>query len=401
MKISGVKIATTNSGIKYQNRDDLLLVTFDAPTTISGVFTKSSMKGAPVIKSKENLAQTKTARALIVNSGNANVFTGKAGEEIVARTSASVAEELNCDTNQVYVSSTGVIGEIFDYNLITGKVPALINAANESEENLAKAAKAIMTTDLVEKTSSTTCEIDGQVITIQGFAKGSGMIAPNMATMLAYIFTDANIEAQTLQQLLSAANEDSFNSITVDSDSSTSDTVLLFATGAAKNKVITNATDPKLNSFKATLREVTLDLAKQIVRDGEGAKKLIQINIEGAANKEQAKVTGLAVANSPLVKTAIAAADPNWGRIVMAVGKSCFEVNVDSLEISIGKFPITKNGQTHPDYVESDVHEYLRNNEVEITIDLGIRPAQAENRKTIYTCDFNEEYIAINKEYRS
>ena len=401
MKIKGVKIATCNSGIKYKNRDDLLLVTFDESTTIAGVFTKSAIKGAPVIKSIQNLRETKTARALIVNSGNANVFTGKKGEEIVAKTASAISKELNCDENQIYISSTGVIGEVFDYNLITSKIPGLVANANESEENLVKAAKAIMTTDLVEKIASATCEINGKKITIEGFAKGSGMIAPNMATMLAYIFTDANIEGDTLQQLLSEASEESFNSITVDSDSSTSDTALLFATGTVKNEIIDDANDPRINGFKHALNEITLSLAKKIVRDGEGAKKLIQINVEGAKNKEQAKIVGLAVANSPLVKTALAAADPNWGRIAMAVGKSCFDTNCDQLNITIGNFAITRNGGLDPSYSESAVHNYLKNDEIEITIDLGINLPQPENKKTIYTCDFNEEYVTINKDYRS
>ncbi len=401
MKIKGIRIATCNSGIKYKDRDDLMLAIFDKPTAIAGVFTKSSIKGAPVTKSIANLAASKTARALIVNAGNANVFTGEKGIEIVERTTASVAREVGCDENQIYISSTGVIGEVFDYHLITDKIPALNDKAVESQENLAKAGKAIMTTDLKEKTTTATCKIDGPTVTIEGFAKGSGMIAPNMATMLAYIFTDANIDANVLQQLLSKTNEDSFNAITVDSDSSTSDTALLFSTCEASHDKITDINDPRLDSFKETLFEAMLDLAKKIVKDGEGAKKLIKINIEGASSKDQARTVGLAIGNSPLVKTAMAAADPNWGRIAMAVGKSCPEVNINDLKISIGEFMVTKNGQLSPDYVESKVHEYLKNGEVEITIDLGVSSIQEANKKTIYTCDFNEEYVTINKEYRS
>ncbi len=401
MKIKGIKIATCNSGIRYKNRDDLLVLTFDKPATIAGVFTKSSIKGAPVIKSIANLMASKTAMGLVVNSGNSNVFTGKKGEEIVEKTASTLAQELNCDENQIYISSTGVIGEVFDYHLITDKIPTLVAKANESEENLAKAAKAIMTTDLAPKTVSATCQIDAKNVTIEGFAKGSGMIAPNMATMLGFIFTDANIQGDVLQQILSELNEESFNSITVDSDSSTSDTALLFATGDAQNEKITDINDPRLSDFKATLFEVMLDLAKKIVRDGEGAKKLVKINVEGASSKDQAKIVGLAIANSPLVKTALAAADPNWGRIAMAVGKSCPEANINNLKITIGKFTITQNGQLHPNYVEKDVHQYLKGDEIEITIDLGIETIQEANKKTIYTCDFNEEYVTINKDYRS
>lgn len=402
MKISGIKIATCNSGIKYQNRDDLMIAIFDKEVAIAGVFTKNSVKGAPVHKAIKNLSQSKTARALIVNAGNANVFNGEKGDEIVQKTASAVANQIQCNENQIYISSTGVIGELFDYNLITSKVPTLVQNATYDENNTQKAAAAIMTTDLAPKTSAATCQIDGKEITVLGFAKGSGMIAPNMATMLAYIFTDANIEATILQEILVEINEETFNSITVDSDSSTSDTALLFATGSADNKIIDKLNDERLLPLKKALNEAMLDLAKKIVRDGEGAKKLITINVVGATSASQAKTVAFAVGNSPLVKTAMAASDPNWGRITMAIGKSCEEINQNNLEISIGDYQIIENGALHHSYNENQVHQYLKNNEINIEIDLGLNKNDPlKFKKTIYACDFNEEYVKINKEYRS
>ncbi len=402
MKISGIKIATCNSGIKYQNRDDLMLAIFDKEIAIAGVFTKNAIKGAPVYNALKNLSQNKTARALIVNAGNANVFNGEKGDEIVQKTASVISQELQCHENQVYISSTGVIGELFDYNLITDKVPALVQNANYHTNNVQKAAAAIMTTDLAPKVATATCQIDDKEITVQGFAKGSGMIAPNMATMLAYIFTDTNIEATILQEVLVEINEETFNSITVDSDTSTSDTALLFATGDAGNKIIDKPNDEGLLSLKKALNEVMLDLAKKIVRDGEGAKKLIEINVTGASSKEQAKATAFAVGYSPLVKTAMAAADPNWGRIAAAIGKACPEVNQDELRIDLGTYQIIENGALHHSYNEDLVHQYLKNEEVAININLGLNKNETlKFKKTIYTCDFNEEYVKINKEYRT
>lgn len=398
--IKGVKIATTNCGIKYKNRDDLLLVTFDKEVSVAGVFTSSSMPAAPVSWCKKNI-QNKSAKALIVNAGNANAFTGKHGEEVVTKTAEEISKCLPCKDSQVFISSTGVIGETLNYNLITKAIPNLVKNLESDQESWNKAAKAIMTTDTKEKLVSKTCKILDEKITITGFAKGSGMIAPNMATMLGYIFTDANISSDALLVILKEITEDTFNAITVDSDQSTNDTVLLFATKESKHQLIGNPFNQDLEDFKQTLHALMLELAQMIVIDGEGAKKLIEITVTGAETKKQAKDVALSIGNSPLVKTAIAGCDPNWGRIVMAVGKSCSETSPEKLVVKIGDYQLTKDGAKHPKYVEKTVHEYLKNSTVKITVDLGIKSGDESNQATIWTCDLNEEYIKINKDYRS
>lgn len=399
-KINGVKIATTNCGIKYKNRDDLLLLSFDDEANVAGVFTTSSMPAASVVWCKKNIKQG-SAKALIVNAGNANAFTGKIGDKTVIDTADAACKALKCKPSQVFISSTGVIGEILKSELITKAIPNLVKNFKNDEAAWDKASKAIMTTDIKQKIVSKTCKIDGKKITLTGFAKGSGMIAPNMATMLGYIFTDADISSKTLASLLKEFTADTFNAITVDSDQSTNDTVLLFATKAAKNKQITNATDTKLKEFRSKLKELMLDLALMIVVDGEGAQKLIEVEVDGASSKKQAKEVAFAIGNSPLVKTALAAADPNWGRIAMAVGKSCQETSPQKLIIKIGQYQITKDGAKHPNYVEEKVHQYLKNNKIKIAINLGIKPKATAKQATIWTCDLNEEYIKINKSYRS
>ena len=394
--LKGLKIGTTNSGLKYTNRDDLLLISFDNLANVAGVFTTSSMPAAPVTWCKKSLKSGK-AKALIVNAGNANAFTGQEGEEATARTAKKVAEALKCNSNEVFVSSTGVIGETLDVSVIEAEIPQLVRNFKTGEESWKKAAHAIMTTDTKIKLLSKTCKIGDETVTLVGFAKGSGMIAPNMATMLGYIFTDATISSKTLQILLKEANEQSFNSITVDSDQSTNDTVLLFATNAVENHEITDSHSSELADFKSALNELSLELAKKIVIDGEGAQKLVEIEVEGARTHEQAKQVAFSVANSPLVKTAIAAADPNWGRIIMAVGKSCDETSPEKIIIKIGDHPITKNGSKHPDYEEKLAHKHLTGSEVKVSINLGIGAC----RDVVWTCDLNEEYIKINKDYRS
>jgi len=394
--IKGIKIATINCGIKYKNRDDLLLIAFESDANVAGVFTKSSMPAAPVSWCKTNI-KNGTAKALIVNAGNANAFTGKAGEDVVLATAKKAAETLHCKEEQVFISSTGVIGETLDAKLITSAIPQMAKSFANDEAAWDKAAKAIMTTDTKQKLIKKTCEINGKEISLIGFAKGSGMIAPNMATMLGYIFTDANISSTTLATLLTEITEETFNAITVDSDTSTNDTVLLFATKAAGNSEITDSKSAELNDFKLALHQMALGLAKMIVIDGEGAKKLIEVEVDGAVSKAQAKEVAFAIANSPLVKTAIAGCDPNWGRIVMAVGKSCFEASPEKIIVKIGDHQLTKNGGKHPDYVEKIVHEYLKNSEVKISVNLGL----GSNSATVWTCDLNEEYIKINKDYRS
>jgi len=399
-KIDGVKIATTNCGIKYKNRDDLLLVSFEQEANVAGVFTTSSMPAYSVVWCKKNIKQG-TAKALIVNAGNANAFTGKIGEKTVIDTAKQACKTLNCKPSQVFISSTGVIGEILKTELITKEIPILAKNSANSEALWHKASKAIMTTDIKQKIISKVCKIGDKKITITGFAKGSGMIAPNMATMLGYIFTDADISSKVLQNLLKNFTQDTFNSITVDSDQSTNDTVLLFATKAAKNKTITSINDAKLKDFKEKLKEVMKALALMIVVDGEGAQKLIEVEVGGASSKKQAKEVAFAIANSPLVKTALAAADPNWGRIVMAVGKSCKQTSSQKLIIKIGNYQITKDGAKHPNYNEAKVHEYLKNKEIKIFVDLKIKPYKTNNLAIVWGCDLNEEYIKINKDYRS
>ncbi|MBU6140783.1 MAG: bifunctional glutamate N-acetyltransferase/amino-acid acetyltransferase ArgJ [Proteobacteria bacterium] len=394
--IKGLRISTTNCGIKYKNRDDLLLVTFDEPANVAGVFTQSSMPAAPVVWCKKNIAAG-SAKALVVNAGNANAFTGKAGEETVLKTAQSVVAGINCKESEVFISSTGVIGETLNAQLITSAIPQMLQKFDDSEACWDKASRAIMTTDTKPKLIKKICKIGEQKIELIGFAKGSGMIAPNMATMLGYIFTDADISSKILQILLSEITQKTFNSITVDSDQSTNDSVLLFATKAAKNAEVFDADDAKLVEFKKALHELALGLAKMIVIDGEGAKKLIEVEVAGAQSEIQAKEVAFAIANSPLVKTAIAGCDPNWGRIVMAVGKSCSETSPEKIVVKIGDFILTENGAKHPNYVEKDVHEYLKNSEVKISVSLGIGDSNA----VVWTCDLNEEYIKINKDYRS
>ncbi len=394
--IKGLKIFTTNCGIKYKNRDDLLVITFDKAANVAGVLTSSSMPASPVIWCKKNLRQG-VARALVVNAGNANAFTGKFGDETVLKTAQTIAAETNCKESEIFISSTGVIGEILKYELITNAIPSMLKTQISAELDWEKASKAIMTTDTKPKLVKKFTEISGKKIEIVGFAKGSGMIAPNMATMLGYIFTDANISSKILQELLTEITNETFNSITVDSDQSTNDTVLLFATKTAENIEISNANSADLENFKTALHEVALELAKMIVIDGEGAKKLIEVEVEGAQNKEQAKLVAFSIANSPLVKTAIAGCDPNWGRIVMAVGKSCAETSPEKIIVKIGNHILTQNGAKHPEYEEKLVHEYLKNSEVKILVNLGI----GSSSNKVWTCDLNEEYIKINKDYRS
>jgi glutamate N-acetyltransferase/amino-acid N-acetyltransferase len=398
--IKGISIATTNCGIKYKNRDDLLLMIFDDKTSVAGVFTTSSMPAAPISWCKKNIINGE-AKALIVNAGNANAFTGLAGEETVLKTALKISEVFSYHQNTIFISSTGVIGETLNSKLITNAIPNLQKNLAGDETAWNKAAKAIMTTDTKQKLISKTCEIAGHKISLTGFAKGSGMIAPNMATMLGYIFTDANISSETLSALLREANEETFNSITVDSDQSTNDTVLLFATKKSAHKLIDDANDKALQGFKLALHEVMLTLAKMIVIDGEGAKKLIEINVGGASQKSEAKKVAFAIANSPLVKTALAAADPNWGRIAMAVGKSCDNTSPEKLIIKIGDYQITQDGAKHKDYNEELVHQYLKNSEIKIYIDLGMEAYEASKTAIVWSCDLNEEYIKINKDYRS
>jgi glutamate N-acetyltransferase/amino-acid N-acetyltransferase len=392
--IAGVRLASAACGIRYQGRQDLMVALLDPGTTVAGVFTRSLTAGAPVDWCRKALAG-KSGRALVANSGNSNTFTGRAGRAVVAATTKEMARLARCKPTEVFVSSTGVIGEPPAAERILGGLPGAFAAA--SETGWSDAARAIMTTDTFPKGSTRQAKIDGVTVTINGFAKGSGMIAPDMATMLAYVFTDAALPATALQAMLKEANEVSFNSITVDSDTSTSDTLLLFATGKAAHKKVARAGDPRLKGFKAALTAVLTDLAQQIVRDGEGAEKFVAISIKGAVADRSARRIGLAIGNSPLVKTALAAGDANWGRIVMAIGKAGEKADRDRLKISIGGVKIAEKGGPVAGYDEAPVAAHMKGREIEIEIELGL----GKGRATVWTCDLTHRYIDINGSYRS
>ena len=396
--IQGVRLATASTGIKYKGRDDLLICELVEGSTVAGTFTKSKTCSAPVDWCKKALSGGE-ARGLIVNSGNANAFTGKAGDKAVEVCIEAVADQLACRPSRVFAASTGVIGEQLPAEKITGQIsdvwPRLAEATSET---WTLAANAIMTTDTFAKGAGRSLQIGGFDINIAGIAKGSGMIAPDMATMLAFIFTDAAIAAPVLQELLSQAIDKSFNAITVDSDTSTSDTVLLMATGAVDGQPeVTSIDAPELVKFTLALKEVLIDLAKQIVCDGEGATKFITVTVEGAENNLAARRIGLAVANSPLVKTAISGEDANWGRIVMAVGKSGEMVDRDTLSIKIGGHAVALNGVAVEGYDEAPIALHMKNDEINIFVDIGL----SDGRSTVWTCDLSHDYISINADYRS
>ncbi len=393
--IPGVRFATTNSGIRYKGRDDVMLAVLDAGTTVAGVLTRSKTASAPVEWCRMALPHGQ-ARAVVVNAGNANAFTGKAGDATVQATVKAAAALANCSPAEVYLSSTGVIGIPLAADAIARVLPAMADGL--SEDTWEAAARAIMTTDTFPKASTRTATLSGKTVTINGFCKGSGMIAPDMATMLGYIFTDVAIPAPVLQALLSEINERTFNSITVDGDTSTSDTVLLFATGKAGNPAPAVAEDPELAGFRKALEEVSLDLAQQIVRDGEGATKFVTVTVKGADSNEAAKRIALTVANSPLVKTAIAGEDANWGRIVAAVGRAGERADRDKLRISIGGVLICADGMEVPGYDEAPVAAHMKGKEVDILVDLDLG---GSGQATVWTCDLTHGYIDINGNYRS
>ena len=391
-EIGGVRVATVEAGIRYKGRDDLLLVELAPGTAIAGALTRSLTASAPVDWCREALPGGR-ARAIVVNSGNANAFTGRVGKTAVEHTVAAAAAALGCAEREVFVSSTGVIGEPLPAeSTIVQKLPGLAQALASGDWD--RAAGAIMTTDTFPKGASATAKIGGRAVRIAGIAKGSGMIAPDMATMLAYVFTDAAVPPDLLQRLTSRAVERSFNAITVDSDTSTSDTVLVAATGAAGNPEPDAA---MLRGFARALEAVCRDLAHQIVRDGEGASKFVEIAVTGAASARAAKRIGLAIANSPLVKTAIAGEDANWGRIVMAVGKAGEKADRDALRIGIGGVEITRGGQVVPDYDETPVARHMQGQDIRIAVDIGVGRGKA----TVWTCDLTHGYIDINGSYRS
>ncbi len=392
--IAGVRLAATNCGIRYKGRTDLLLVEMAPGTTAAGVLTRSSMPSAPVQWCRKALAKGR-ARAIVVNSGNANAFTGTIGDASVARTVAAASKLFHCGKPEVLAASTGVIGEPLPDEKITAALPPLRAAL--SADAWAEAAAAIMTTDTFPKAATATARLGGGKVTINGIAKGSGMIAPNMGTMLAFIFTDAKLPATVLRTLLKDANDRSFNSITVDGDTSTSDTAILCATGQAKHKPVGSASSAMLKDFRKALDAVMQDLAQQVVRDGEGAQKLITVDVTGAKSDASARVIALAIANSPLVKTAIAGEDANWGRLVMGVGKSGEPAKPERLSVRIGGVQVARRGQRVQGYDETPVTQHMKGREILLEVDIGL----GRGRATVWTCDLTHGYIAINADYRS
>jgi len=392
--VNGVRMATAKTETKYKGRSDLLLIELVSGTSVAGVLTKSTAPGHPVIWCRDRLPKGK-ARGLVVNAGNANVFNGKSGMQAVEAIAKSVGTLLHCTKNEVYVASTGVIGEKLDASKIVEKIATL--DGDLQNQNWKDAAIAITTTDTFPKGSHRVVKVGKTTVNLVGIAKGSGMIAPDMATMLGFIFTDAQISAPILQKLLSRNVKSTFNSITVDGDTSTSDTLLLFATGAAEHALPSSDLDPILKEFEIGLNEIMLDLAKQIVRDGEGAQKLIKINVSRASSAISARRIGLSIANSPLVKTAIAGEDANWGRIVMAVGKSGEKANRDKMGVWFGGIKIAENGGVVDNYDEKPVAKHMQGHEVIIDVDVGVGHGTA----TVWTCDLTHGYININADYRS
>ena len=389
--VAGVRFGTLAAGIKYQNRPDVMLAELAPGTSIAGVFTQSATRSAAVLDCQKKLGlPAAEGAAILVNSGNANAFTGHRGMASVSALSKALADQLELSDSRVFTASTGVIGEPLPHEKISTRMPELISDLDA--DGIGMAARAIMTTDTYPKGASAQVETSSGPVNIVGIAKGSGMIAPDMATMLAYIFTDAQIEQVELQGLLSSLNEVTFNAITVDSDTSTSDTLILAATGASGHRV-----SAQNAAFVEGLHQVMRDLAHQVVRDGEGAHKFIEIRLTGAASDKDAKQHAKAIANSPLVKTALAGEDPNWGRIVMALGKSGAAAERDLIKIWLGDILVAEQGWVAASYSEEQGAAYMKNAELVIAVDLGMGSGAA----TIWTCDLTHDYISINADYRS
>ena len=394
--MEGVRLAIAETGIRYKNRPDVLLAILEPGTTVAGCLTNSKSRSAPVDWCADSLKGGR-ARAVVINAGNANAFTGRAGVKTVTAVAKATAQLLKCKPAEIFQASTGVIGELLDPAPIVNALSALF--AGVTADCWDDAARSIMTTDTFAKVATASVKYAGKTVTINGIAKGSGMIAPDMATMLAFIFTDAAIPAKILQGLLSTSVAKSFNCITVDGDTSTSDTVLLFATGktGAAPKGLKTASDARLKGFAKTLDGICLDLAQQVARDGEGAEKLIEIAITGAQSNAAARKIAMSVANSPLVKTAIAGEDANWGRIVMAIGKAGEKAIRDKLRIRIGGIQVAKNGMRDPRYKEAEIMPHMKGREIMIEADVGVGKGKA----TVWTCDLTHRYIDINGSYRS
>ena len=403
LPVKGFRLAVAESGIKYQDRPDLMLLVADQPAVIAGVLTTSRTASAPVDWCRKVL-EGGTARAVFVNAGNANAFTGQAGVDTVEETALAVADSIRASDGEVLLASTGVIGEPLDAGLMIRHLPAMQQSMNEaasSHQDLGQdweqAAEAIRTTDTFAKATSRRLTLNGVEVTITGIAKGSGMIAPDMATMLSFIATDAAIAPAVLQAMTRRIADQSFNAITVDSDTSTSDTVLVLASGMAGNAEISDPASRDAEDFAAALHDLMVELAQLIVRDGEGATKFITITVAGAEDDQAARRMGLAIANSPLVKTAIAGEDANWGRIVMAVGKSGEKADRDQLSIAMGGVVIARDGQRVADYDETPVAEHMKGQEITIAVNAGVGDGAA----VVWTCDLTHGYISINADYRS
>ncbi|MGU3668248.1 bifunctional glutamate N-acetyltransferase/amino-acid acetyltransferase ArgJ [Methylobacterium sp. A49B] len=394
--VPGVRLATAQAGIRYSGRTDVLYVALEDGTQAAGVFTRSKCPSAPVDWCREALGHG-SARALVVNSGNANAFTGRVGREAVARTVAIAADAASCDPRAVYVASTGVIGEPLPAERFEGVLADCAARAEAGPAAWAAAARAIMTTDTFPKLATRTAEIDGVRVTVNGIAKGAGMIAPDMATMLSFVFTDAALPQGVLQALLSAGTKTSFNCVTVDGDTSTSDTLMLFATAKAGNAAVTDPGDPRLSGFRAALDSLLIELAQLVAKDGEGARKFVTVRVTGAESDASAHRIAMSIANSPLVKTAVAGEDANWGRVVMAVGKAGEPADRDRLAIWFGDVRVAVQGARDPDYSEAAASAVMREPEIEVRVDLGLGDGKAR----VWTCDLTKAYVEINGDYRS
>jgi len=394
--VPGVRLATAQAGIRYSGRTDVLYVGLDAGTVPAGVFTRSKCPSAPVDWCREALTAG-SARALVVNSGNANAFTGQRGRDAVALTARIAAKAGACTETDVFIASTGVIGEPLDATKFEGVLADCAARAEDGPEAWAAAARAIMTTDTFAKRATRTAEIAGTPVTINGIAKGAGMIAPDMATMLAFVFTDAALPQPVAQALLAEGADKSFNCVTVDGDTSTSDTLMLFATGKAGNAAVGEASDPRLAGFKAALDDLLIELAQLVARDGEGARKFVTVEVTGAESDRSAHRIAMSIANSPLVKTAAAGEDANWGRVVMAVGKAGEPADRDRLAIWFGDVRVAVGGARDPDYSEDAASAVMRESDIRVRVDLGLGTGRAR----VWTCDLTKAYVEINGDYRS
>jgi glutamate N-acetyltransferase / amino-acid N-acetyltransferase len=393
--VAGVRLATAAAGIRYAGRTDVLLALLSPGTTAAGVFTRSQCPSAPVEWCRAHLKPGK-ARALVVNSGNANAFTGKSGRAATKLTAALAAKAAGCKANEIFLASTGVIGEPLDASKFGAVMGGLVAGARPSD--FLAAARAIMTTDTFPKLATARAKIGRANVTVNGIAKGAGMIAPDMATMLSFVFTDAAIAAPALQALLKEQVADTFNAVTIDGDTSTSDTLMLFATGQAEGAPrIARASDPRLRAFRQALHDVLANLSEQIARDGEGARKLVEVVVDGAVSNASARRVAMSIANSPLVKTAIAGEDANWGRVVMAVGKAGEPADRDKLSIWFGGIRVAHKGARDPAYDEAAVSAHMKKPEITLKVALGL----GKGRDRVLTCDLTKEYIAINGDYRS